>query len=102
MIDKAAILDVLEERLPKLSVGHALDLRTYKRNRSVVIHKTGADELTFIEDGFARETVTAPVSKLRKVMKTLLKREFPRSTKIRLYDLGEYTPDKERLARKTI
>lgn len=30
---------------------------------------------------------------MKKLLKTLLKREFPRSTKIRLYNLGPAGPD---------
>ena len=42
MIDKEKILDTVTERLKNLPVGHYLDLRTYKRNRSVIIVKIDA------------------------------------------------------------
>lgn len=102
MIDKTNIIPTVLARLDKLPVGHALDLRTYKRNRSVVIHKISEQELTVIEDGFGQETFDISPDKLPKLLKTLLRREFPRSTKVRLYDLGPYEPGQTAPARKKI
>ena len=102
MIDVTALPDVVAAKVAKLPVGHALDLRTYKRNRSVVIVKMSETELAFVEDGFEKQTFTEPANKLRKVLKTLIKREFPRSTKVRLYQLGPYEPGAAKAPRKTI
>jgi hypothetical protein len=88
MLDKATALPALLRRLEKLPLGHALDLRTYKRNRSVLVRRTDADAFHVVEDGFHQEDFRVPFSDLKKLLKTLLKREFPRSTKIRVYDLG--------------
>ena len=43
MIDKTRIVDTVCERLKTLPVSHCLDLRTYKRNRSVMIAKLAED-----------------------------------------------------------
>ncbi|MGE4423714.1 MAG: hypothetical protein AB7D39_15575 [Pseudodesulfovibrio sp.] len=88
MLDKATALPALLRKLDKLPQGHALDLRTYKRNRSVLIRRAGADAFDVAEDGFHREDFRVPFSGLKKLLRVLLKREFPRSTKIRVYDLG--------------
>jgi hypothetical protein len=88
MLDKATALPALLRKLEKLPRGHALDLRTYKRNRSVLVRRTGEDEFAVAEDGFHQEDFRVPFSDLKKLLKTLLKREFPRSAKIRVYDLG--------------
>jgi hypothetical protein len=93
MIDKVTAMETVMRRLEKLEVGHALDLRTYKRNRSVVIARTGDDSFDVVENGFARERFEATTGSMRKLLKTLFKREFPRSTKIRLYDLGPADAD---------
>jgi hypothetical protein len=90
MIDKTKIVDTVVERLKRLPVSHYLDLRTYKRNRSVVIVKQGEDEVLVIEDGYFKEQFRVSPEKLRKVLKILLRREFPRSRKIRLYVMGEF------------
>ncbi len=90
MIDKTKIIDTVCERLQKLPVGHYLDLRTYKRNRSVVIAKTDEEDLLVIENGYFKERFRVKPEKLKKLLKTLLKKEFPRSRKIRLYVMEEF------------
>ncbi len=79
------------ERLNKLQKGQCLDMRTFKRNRSVAIVCTGEDNFKVIERGFHEETwdnLTA--ENVKKLLKTLLKREFPRSNQIRLYTLDSF------------
>jgi len=93
MIDKATAIPTVMRKLKKLPEGHAIDLRTYKRNRSVVIARTGEDEFDVVEKGFHEERFTMPLNKMKKLLKILLKKEFPRSTKIRLYDLGPADAD---------
>ena len=102
MLDKATALPALLRKLDKLPQGHALDLRTYKRNRSVLIRRVGRDAFDVAEDGFHREDFRVPFSDLKKLLKTLLKREFPRSTKIRVYDLGEACGESLPTGRKVI
>jgi sarcosine oxidase gamma subunit len=101
MIDKATAMETVMRKLEKMPVGHAVDLRTYKRNRSVVIARTGEDAFDVVESGFVDARHQATLATMRKLLKTLLKREFPRSTKIRLYDLGRAEAD-TRIARKKI
>ena len=93
MIDKTRIIDAVCERLKTLPVSHCLDLRTYKRNRSVMIAKLAEDNLLVIENGFFKERFQVKPEKLRKLLKTLVKKEFPRSRKIRLYVLNKFVED---------
>lgn len=90
MIDKTKIVDTVLERLKKLPLWHYLELRTYKRNRSVVIVKKAEDEVVVIEDGYFKGQFRVSPEKLKKVLKTLLRKEFPRSHKIRLYVMGKF------------
>ena len=94
MVDKTAIIPVMREKIDKLPVKHSIDLRTYKRNRSVLFIKEPQDKLRIIENGFEQMEFLIPTSKLEKSLKKILKREFPRSNKIRLYQMGN-TPPKE-------
>lgn len=93
MIDKTNILEAVMERLKKLPSGHCIDLRTYKRNRSVIIVKNTAEDFMVIEDGFCKERFQVKSEKLKKLLTTLLKKEFPRSHKIRLYNMGMFRED---------
>jgi hypothetical protein len=103
MIDKDKIIGTVVEKLKKLPVEHYLDLRTYKRNRSVVIVKKSEDDFLIIEDGYFHEIYHLRLDKLKKTLKTLLKKEFPRSHKIRLYVMGEYHEEKvKNTARKVL
>ncbi len=79
------------ERLAKLQKGQCLDMRTFKRNRSVAIICTGSDNFNVIERGFHQESwENLTAEKIKRLLKTLLKREFPRSNKIRLYTLDSF------------
>jgi hypothetical protein len=93
MIDKSKIIDSVCERLKKLPTGHYLDLRTYKRNRSVIIAKLGADDLLVIESGYFEERFYLKSDKLKKLLKTVIRKEFPRSRKIRLYVMGRFSEE---------
>jgi hypothetical protein len=93
MIDKATAVQAVLQKLKKLPLGHAIDLRTYKRNRSVVIKRIGHDEFDVVEKGFFEDRFLVSLGKMKKLLKALLKKEFPRSTKIRLYDLGPAEAD---------
>lgn len=101
MIGKDTAIQTVLRKLKVLPEGHAIDLRTYKRNRSVVIAHTGKDAFEVTERGFFEDKFMTDLAGMRKLLKMLLKREFPRSTKIRLYELG---PDEcgTPIRRKTI
>ncbi len=91
MNDKTTIIPTVLERLGKLQKGQCLDMRTFKRNRSVAIVCTGDDSFTVIERGFHEESWEGQTAeKVKRLLKTLLKREFPRSNKIRLYMLDSF------------
>ncbi len=91
MNDKNTIIPTVMERLAKLQKGQCLDMRTFKRNRSVAIICTGSDNFNVIERGFHQESwENLTAEKIKRLLKTLLKREFPRSNKIRLYTLDSF------------
>ncbi len=66
---------------------HGVELLTYKRNRGITITKDQKCLLHIKERGYHEEEWLIDQSNLTKLLKTLLKREFPRSRKIRLYQL---------------
>ena len=93
MIDKTRAIETVLEKLKKLPVGHYLNLQTYKRNRCLIIVKTGKDDLLVIENGYFNERFVVTMDKLKKLLKTLLKTEFPRSRKIRLHTMGWFSEE---------
>lgn len=88
MLDKTNAIPAIVTKLKNLSIGSGIDLRTFKRDRSVIIRRTDDDIFSVIENGFTLETFTTDIKGMKKLLKTLLKREFPRSNKIRVYDLA--------------
>ncbi len=91
MNDKATIIPAVMDRLERLQPGQCLDMRTYKRNRSVVVACTDPGVFLVMERGFHEETwQDLDAKEVKRLLKTLLKREFPRSHKIRLYMLDSF------------
>ena len=102
VIDKSAIIATLLKRVAKLEYGHHLDVRSYKRDRGFYLVRLGADSFRVIEAGFAEQDFTTDLAGLRKGLKVIVKREFPRSHKIRVYDLGEFDELAPTITRKKI
>ena len=93
MVNKATLIDTLEKKIPKIVVGTCLDIRSYKRDRKILVVKQSDDELLVIEEGFSSRQYTIPITGLRKLMKVLVKHEFPRSNKIRIYTEENWTEE---------
>lgn len=93
MIDKTKIIDTVTKKIEKLPVGHYLEMKTYKRNRTVIIARIEANRLLVIENGYFKDRFLIKPDKLKKLLKTLLKKEFPRSKKIRLYVMAEFVEE---------
>ena len=90
MIDKDIFIQVLLKKAKVLPVGHYLDIRPYKRNRSVLLIKETEDSFKIIENGFYKNEFKTDFKGLKKIFKKILKLEFPRSHKIRVYNMGKY------------
>lgn len=92
MLGIGAIHKTLLQRLDALPPGHGLDVRTYKRNRSVVFVRLDQERFRVLENGY--EVADSLVSRdgLGRCLKVLLRREFPRSNSVRVYDLGPFDP----------
>lgn len=93
MIDKSSAISTILERLDKLPLDHCLEIRTYKRNRRVLFQRMDENTWDVHQDGFEKDFFEAVAQeKMRKLLQALLRKEFPRSSKIRLYALGPCDP----------
>ena len=80
-VDGGRIVQETLARLSKVEDGEVLLLQPYKKDRSVyVMRQTGMYLL--VELGFARREYEVEPKKLKKRLKTVCKKEFPRSKKI--------------------
>jgi len=84
MLDRATAVQDVMRRLQKMESGDFLKLLTWKKDRSLLLIKHNEDEILVFERGFVEEEFRVKYSKLKKLLKSLLKREFPRSHKIRV------------------
>ncbi|BCS88340.1 hypothetical protein [Pseudodesulfovibrio sediminis] len=87
MIDAASALTTILTKTKKLTVDTGLELLTYKRDRGLRIWYNGKDMYTIKEFGFEYNVIETNFNDLKKLIKTLLKREFPRSKKIRVREI---------------
>ncbi len=83
MLDKGAAVQDTIRIVQKLEVGDSLELLSWKGDRSLLLQVMGDEELLIREQGFVVDEFSVPLRKLKKNLKTLIKREFPRSHKIR-------------------
>ena len=85
MINKDSFIADTLKRLEKLEVGKCLDIRTFKKDRKVVIEKLAVNYNVY-EEGFEKQSfMSLEVQDMKKLLKTLERREFPRSNKLRVY-----------------
>jgi hypothetical protein len=71
--------------IKKAPVQGGVELLSYKRNRTVALIRTSIDTVCIREQGYVTEDMTVELSELNKKLKGILKREFPRSRKIRFF-----------------
>lgn len=72
----------------KLESPQGVEILTYKRNRGVTIIKIDESNLSIQERGYEDNTFQVAMSDLEKQLKSIAKREFPRSRKVRVYRLN--------------
>ncbi len=103
MIDKSRLLPVLLKKVAGLPIGDYLEVRSYKRDRALLLIRLSPERIQIEEDGFEQHRFEVAEPDLRRLLKTLIKREFPRSNKLRVYAMGGYDPYRAaRVARKTL
>lgn len=61
-----------------------IELLSYKRNRSVAIQCLDEDTFLIQERGYVEQEMVSSQRELPRLLKVLIKREFPRSRKVRL------------------
>lgn len=80
-VDNGRLLYEILTRLDKLKPGQAVLLQPLKKDRSICIILS-VDSFHIIEQGFDKNEFMVEAKKIRKLLKTLCKREFPRSKKV--------------------
>lgn len=87
LVNKDSALVEAVRLIKKCAVDSGVELLSYKRNRSISLIRISEQEIMLRESGYISEEQTIEISKLSKILKTCIKREFPRSRKIRFFKL---------------
>jgi hypothetical protein len=77
----------LLQKLKKLSPPQGIELLSYKRNRSIAVLLLDNEKFLVRERGYRREEKIIEKNLLAKHLKSLIKYEFPRSRKVRMYQV---------------
>ncbi len=76
------------ENLGKTEPPGGLEILSYKRNRGLTIFRFSQDSYQVREHGYREEEWLVSEKELPRLLKTIIKREFPRSRKVRVYNLS--------------
>ena len=81
MIDIHSAIPTILTKIKNLPANQYVEILTYKKDRSLKIVPIEKGDFLIIRKGFKQEHLQVPSDKLTKALKSLLKKEFPRSNK---------------------
>ena len=87
LVNIDSVLRQVLQKLEKLNPPRGIELLSYKRNRSVAVLLLGDNSFLVRERGYREEELVLDKAELAKHLRVLIKFEFPRSRKVRLYQL---------------
>ncbi len=89
MINISSVRQHTLRLLDKIVPGKGIELLSYKRDRSIAVIKLQGELYSIQENGFAVQEVSVNKKQLSRTLKTMIKREFPRSRKVRVVKLSD-------------
>lgn len=89
LVNIATLIADCLRTLKKMQPPGGIELLSYKRNRGIAILKKENQLLEIREHGYEEQVLELTPEKLEKELKTMIKREFPRSRKVRLVKFSE-------------
>lgn len=90
MVDIGNVIPVVLQKMAQLGEGQSLVLQTFKRDRSLTLIPLAGERILIRQEGFAHQEFEVARPKLKKTLRSLLKKEFPRSNKVRISFGGQY------------
>ena len=87
LVNIDSVVRNLLQKLEKLSPPQGIELLSYKRNRSIAVLLRADSTFLVRERGYREEEQVIDKAGLQKHLKSLVKYEFPRSRKIRMYQI---------------
>jgi len=89
LVNIDSVIRNLLHKLEKLSPPQGIELLSYKRNRSIAVLLRADNTFLVRERGYREEEQVIEKAGLQKHLKSLIKYEFPRSRKIRMYQIDD-------------
>ncbi len=86
-VDKSRILHETLRCMVKLTAGEGLLLQPFKKDRAVCLVALG-EGVRILEKGYMEKDYVVEQKKIKKELKILCRREFPRSNKLWLRQIG--------------
>ena len=87
LVNIDSVLRNLLQKLKKLDPPQGIELLSYKRNRSIAVLLLDDGKILVRERGYRDNEQIIDKSLLSKHIKSLIKYEFPRSRKVRMYQV---------------
>ena len=87
LVNIDSVLRNLLQKLEKLNPPQGIELLSYKRNRSIAVLLLKDGKFLVRERGYRDEEQVIEKAGLSKCLKSLIKYEFPRSRKVRIYQV---------------
>ena len=100
LVNIASIIADTEHAMKQLAPPGGVALLSYKRNRSIAVIKQSSGNFRLRERGYHEQELEISPLHLARELKTMIKREFPRSRKIRLCkfsDQGELDKPRQKI-----
>lgn len=100
LVNIDSVLLQVVQKLEKLSPPRGIEMLSYKRNRSIAVLLLDDNRVLVCERGYREEEQILDKAGLAKHLRALIKYEFPRSRKVRLYQLEnseELAKDRKKL-----
>jgi len=87
LVNIDSVIRTLLQKLEKLDHPQGIELLSYKRNRSIAVLLLADNGYLVRERGYREDEQVIDKAGLAKHLKSLIKYEFPRSRKIRMYQI---------------
>ncbi len=87
LVNIDSVIRSLMQKLERLNPPEGIELLSYKRNRSIAVLLLPDNTFLVRERGYREDEQVIDKAGLQKHLKSLIKYEFPRSRKIRLYQI---------------
>jgi len=87
LVNIDSVIRTLLQKLEKLECPQGIELLSYKRNRAIAVMVLPGNVFLVRERGYREDEQVIDKAGLPKHLKSLIKYEFPRSRKIRMYQI---------------